>query len=183
MILDRVKKRIETDLDDTELQLLIDEANQEVINRFGPHANPSAPITEILDGHRKRLVLTRPVDTSQDIVVKEYYSYSAIESDFLTATTLADDDYQVISPYVLERRADGTNSAFRWGVRVEVTYTPVNDGDQREEVIIKLVQLSIEYDGVLNRTVGDVSANNLDYRKERENLFMGLAPRHGLYLQ
>jgi hypothetical protein len=181
-IIDRVKKRVETDLDDTELQLLIDEANQDIINKFGPHANSAAPITVRLDGRRKELVLDRAIDTSQAVVVKEYVSeYGWGE----TITEIDDTDYRISSSgLVLERLTTGPNSWPRWSREVEITYTPINDGDQREEVIIKLVILAIEYTPATSgyTAIGDVTKYNPDYQAERDKLLNSLAPRPGLYL-
>lgn len=180
MIFDRVKKRTETDLDDTELQLLIDEANQAVIAKVGPHADPGAPITVRVDGRSNRIVLDRAIDTSETVTVTEYETYGGWGT---TEYDLTSDDY-LIWPggTILERLATGPNSRSRWFDQVEVTYVPANDGDQREEVIIKLVMLAIQYEPVSAKRVGDVSENNLDYSAEREALLSSLMPRPGLFL-
>jgi len=180
-IIDRVKKRTETDLDDVELQLVIDEVNQDVINRYGPHSDPANPVSEMYYGYKKRIVVDRPIDTSQPIVVVEWY-----DSTEVSAVTMNANDYRMINTMTLERRADGPNGSWLWNNRVKVTYTPVNDGDQREEVIIKLVILSIQYEAVKSKMIGGphgVNETNLDYQLERDTLMASLAPRSGLYVQ
>lgn len=179
-IIDRVKKRVETDLDDTELQLMIDEANQDVIAKFGPHADPSNPITVHLEGRRKKIVLSRPIDITQSVVIKELFVEYGLGPTPYTIEAL---DYRIWpNGLVLERLITGPNAWSHWADQVEVTYVPVNDGDQREEVIIKLVILSLQYEGVSDSTVGDISENNLDYNAERGKLLNSLAPRGGLYM-
>lgn len=182
-ILERVKQRIETDLDDTELGLLIDEANQEIINRFGSHANPASPVTEVLEGQRRKIVVNRPINTAYPITVTEYYDYIGFVVGGSTYV-LATNDFRVWPPSTLERRQDGVSGTpgDLWGDRVEVEYVPVNDGDQREEVIIKLVMLAIEYEGVSSRNVGDVTGSHYEYAEERNKLLSTLVSRNGLLL-
>lgn len=180
-LLARVKKRLETDLDDTELQLIIDEANQAVISRYGPHSNPVVPVTETYDGYRKRIVLDNVINTAELVTITEYTT-SADDS----AVPMTASDYRILTPgSIVERRPDGPNAAHRWAKRVKFMYTPVNDGDQREEVIIKLVMLSVQYEPVSSKTVGagDIAETNLDYTAEREKLLSSLQPRSGLYLR
>lgn len=178
-ILDRVKKRVETDLDDVELQLLIDEANQAVISRCGAHPDPSEPLVEWVDGNVDEIVVDRPIDTTQTVAIVEYVTSLGWGE---TPVTLVAADYRIWpGSRIIQRLQTGPNSSWgRWADRVMITYTPVNDGDQREEVIIKLVILSLQYDGVSLKTIGDVSANNLDYVAEREKLLSSLQPSKGL---
>lgn len=180
-LIDRVKERVEHALTDPELQRFIDEANQEIIDRWGANADPALPITVTLDGDRQVLSLPRPVDSAHPVAITEYVSGHPVGAE--TATTLAADDWR---PWhggrTLQRLAGGTNARSRWGDRIAITYTPRNDGNQRQEVIIKLVQLAVEYQGVSERTVGDHRQKNADYQTERERLIGSLAPRGGLLL-
>jgi hypothetical protein len=178
-LLDRVKERIETDLSDAELQRLIDEANEEIIARYGPHADSTAPITVSVRGGGRVIDLIRPIDTDEDIVVTEYSTAGFIVGE--SGTLLGADDYRVRNGgRTLDRLSGGYST--RWGGTVEITYTPVNDGNQRQEVTIKLVALAIEYGPYEKRTVGDVSTDHVDYAKEREKLIGSLNPRKGLLL-
>lgn len=184
MILDRVKERTETDLSDTELQLMIDEINQEIINRFGPHPDPANPITVWKEGNRELIVLDKPMDTTQPITITEFYDWWGIggESSF----TLDASDYRIWEPWhtTIQRWWGGTAFFPRrlWGDRVQITYTPIDDGNQREEVIIKIVALGIEYDAFLDTKVGDYGTTKNNYQDEREKLLQSLAPRRGLYM-
>lgn len=183
-IIDRVKQRTETDLTDDEIQLIIDEANNEVIQRYGPHPDPANPITVTLEGDRERLVLARAIDTSEPIVITEFYDWFAIGGE--TTYVLVPTDYRIIEPYnTTIMRWWGGNSTYpsrRWAHRVDIEYTPVNDGDQREEVIIKIVILTIQYDAFKQQTIGDFSGQTNDYNDERNKLLNTLSPRRGLYM-
>jgi hypothetical protein len=174
-IAERVQERIESDLTPDELQLLIDEANQAILLEHGPHADDSNPITvRIPSADRHSVSLMRPIDTAHPIEVNEHGT-----SPFTTTPVeLAANDYDITNGgRTLHRLAGGTNSSYRWGRYLTVTYTPVNDGNQREEVIIKLVQLAIEYKGLQSQSVGDESATFADYQAERDRLLASLRPR------
>ncbi len=173
-LLDRVRDRIETDLDDGEVQLLIDEANQDIISRFGPHANPAAPITVTVDASRRRSIdIIRPIDTAHPVVISE--------TRYGDTAELVDADYRVLNGgRTLQRVMEGLSS-YAWGETVDVTYTPVADGNQRQEVIIGLVQLAVERLGVKSRKAGDLTTEFVDYSAEREKLLKSLAPRRGLF--
>lgn len=177
-IIDRVKKRAETDLDDTELQLLIDEANQDVISKCGPHANSAAPITVWFDGYVHELVPSRPIDVSQTVVITEYITELGWGE---TSVIVNSNDYRIWpGGYRVQRLQTGNNPRSRWPERVQIVYTPVSDGDQREEVIIKLVILSLEFDTASRRDVGDVKVFSKDYQTERDKIISSLYPRRGL---
>jgi hypothetical protein len=177
-IIDRVKERTETDLTDAELQLMIDEANQDVIARFGPHADPALPITVRLEGLRKNLVVDRPIDINNPITVMEYITYYDWGETVITLDPL---DYRIWPlGYQLQRLQTGPNPRSCWQDTVTIEYVPVNDGDQREEVIVKLVIIGIQFDAFSNQTVGDTSAVTQDYQQQRKSLLRTLGPRHGM---
>jgi hypothetical protein len=168
-LIDRVKERIEHDLSDVELQALIDEATAEIDERYGDAADPATPIAVLLDGGGRSVFPNRPIDVDEAVEV--------VETVVTTETTLAADDYRVWhGGRRLERLNTGTNPRPCWGHPVEITYVPVADSDQRDEIVIKLVQLSIEYEGVSSERVGDTSTNYRDYTTERERLLASLAP-------
>jgi hypothetical protein len=161
-LLDRVLERVETDLDETELQLMIDEALAEIETRHGPNADPAKPLTVLIDGNRRRLVLARPIDPAESITVTEITGE--------TETVVAASGYRLRSGgRVLERiGAD-------WAGLVEIAYVPVNDGDRRQEIAIKLVQLAIEFSAAQRERVGDVDVTYRDHHQERAKLLRSLA--------
>lgn len=180
-LIDRVKERIEHQLFDPELQRLIDEANQEIIDRWGPAADPANPITAQLDGGDARIFLARPIDPAHPVTVTEFVSSAPWGGE--TSTVLSANDWRSWhGGRTLQRLGSGANPRTRWGERVTVQYTPQNDGNQRQETIIKLVQLAVEYEGVDESTVGDLRLKRGDYIAKRERLIAQLAPRRGLLL-
>ena len=182
-ILDRVKLRTQTDLTDGEIQSMIDEANQDIISKYGPHADPTNPITVMLDGYRHNLIMPRAIDVTASpapVFIEYWYDFAGE-----TPITLGVNDYRIWPPgYKVERtnfgNMPGSWPNFNWGRKVQVTYVPVNDGNQREEVMIKMVIIAIQYDAFKQQTVGDYSGQTSDYITERNNLLDSLAPRHGL---
>ncbi len=111
-----------------------------------------------------------------------------------TATVLQAGDYRVRNGgRTLERIFTGPNARARWGTRVDVTYTPVSDQKRRDEVTIKLVSLSVEYEGVVERKIGDTTTTHAlrssgqtagtIFSDERDRLLESLRPRGGIFLR
>lgn len=196
-----VRARVETDLDDPALQALIDEAVEEITDRYGPYRDDDTPITVTLEGRRRKLALDRPADTITTIV--EYFTVSAADVEFAdfsdewvdvgeATTTLATDDWRLWhAGRTLERLFTGTHPRVRWGTRIDITYQPVDDTKQRDEVVVKLTILAVNYDGTIELKVGDVTRvsglrsktggeSPLIYADERERLLTSLQPRRGL---
>lgn len=190
-LIDRLKERVESDLSDPELQSILDEATAAITDRYGV---PGAEITVTLEGHRRTLDLVRPAAAITSISETRWGT---------DAIVLADDDWRLEHGGRTLRRLDtGTNPYWSWwrdaddrwrgwGRLVTVTYTTLDDSAQRDEVALKLAILAIEYEGVVERTVGDVRTTKgarswqpgqspLVYSDERERLLRSLAPRKGL---
>ena len=111
-LLDRVKERFPSNLSDPELQRMIDEANQEIIDRYGPHADPALPITVVSRGLVRMLDVARPVDPAQAIVITEFIRGGLLSDE--TSTVLATNDWR---PWnggrTLERLVTGTKPRVR----------------------------------------------------------------------
>jgi hypothetical protein len=181
-IIDRVKERIESDLSDTEIQLIIDEANQDIINQFGPHWDPANPITVRVDGDRRNIILMRAIDIAQPLVVTEFITSWGWGE---TQVVLGDDDYRIWDPgFRVERLTTGSQPPYfhKWAEQVTFEYVPLSDNNKREEVMIKLSVLAIEYDGLARKDVGDVKLFSNEYQGERDKLMNSLAPRGGFYI-
>lgn len=171
-ILDRVKERTECDLTDTELNALIADVQGEIEERWGA----VGAITVTRDGGVRSLDFARPIDTGETVTIVEHTDYPT----GTTTRTLVSGDYSIRNGgRTVDRLASGTSRDHFWAPKTVITYTPVSDQEQRDEVTVKLCVLSIEYDATGGTRVGDASQQNLDYRKERENLIASLAPRGG----
>lgn len=193
-----IRGRYETDLEDGELTALIADAEGEIRRRYGPDrstAEPPVPVTTTVTGGGRTLDFPRAIDTVEEVV-------ELTDSGFVSAggeVTLAATDYELANGgQTLKRLGSGDNPpslypsdrGARWGREVRVSYMPVDDQAQRDEVVIKLVALSMEYDPVASRRVGDTAevhtagaaSGGLIYEDEREKLLASLSPRRGLLL-
>lgn len=200
-----VRGRVETDLTDAALEALIEAENAEIERRFGPAATP---ITVTLVGRCRMLDILRPIDETKELKVTEYLVAEPADVEFATFVDewwpdvgevkeeLQATDYRVWHKgRSLERLYAGDASFPRvyWGSRVEVAYTPLNDTPQRDEVCMKLVIMSLAYDGMIESRAGDVTVvkgmrsstggSPLLYVEERERLLRTLASRKGLLLR
>lgn len=174
-LVQRINDRVEHDLIDSEIALMIAEAQATITDRYGPPANPASPITVTVDGSRRRLDLVRPIDVAQAVTVSErVYGWSSAPAAVLST------DYIVRNGgRTLDRITTSTSWRGEWGAHVTVTYTPVDDSVQRDEVTIGLVQLGIDRLGVKRREAGDVKTEAADYEALRNALLLSLAPRRG----
>ncbi|MFQ5775859.1 MAG: hypothetical protein ACE5GS_15155 [Kiloniellaceae bacterium] len=171
-LIDRVHERVETDLSDDELQAMIDEVAAELDRRYG--ANAAA--TRILRGGTRLLSVWRPIDEGQPVTVIEIDA-AGVE------TTLAAADYRVLDGgRTLERLNTGPNGRTTWDRLVKITATPISDLKQREEVIVRVVQLEVQARGLTGERAGDWQASYPDLAAAREAALNSLASRRGLQL-
>jgi hypothetical protein len=182
-LIDRVKARIETDLDDAEVQAMIDGIVTEIERRYGPNG----PITEHrgdereLLSHRRFIDVVRPIDTGAAIELVEIEPPNTGAAG--NETTLAANDYRVLhGGRTVERLVDGTNGRMYWAPLVRITYTPLSDAAQREEAVIRLMQLAINDRGLASERAGDWAASYRDGGVEAEKILASLAPKRGLLM-
>lgn len=173
-LIDRLKERVETDLQDDELSEIIAEAQATIAERYG---SDGAERTETFEGGAPALDFVVPIDTTKAVTVTEYRQMPWGEESVL----LAGDDWRSwYGGRTLERLATGTNAASHWAARVDVTYTPVSRAALRDEATLKLCALSIEYRPLASESAGDHSETKLRYDEERERILRSLAPRGGM---
>ena len=181
-LLDRLKLRVETDLTDTELQLMIDADEAEIVDRYGAITE----ITILEDGQRHFITVHRRIDETETITITEVFPSNTGASG--NRTLLSSDDFRITNGgRSIVRLIDGTNGRRHWSDLVEFKYTPVSDQTRRDEVVIKLATLSITYQGLdKQERTGDFSRGGSvtadAYTKEREALFNTLAPRGRLVM-
>lgn len=163
-------------LGDTALQMLLDAAEAEIDAAYGPVGSTE----ELFRGGFNRLVvLARPAASITSIT----------ETRGTTVTTLSADDYLVHPDgFVIERLSGGTNSRWSWSGRITVTYTAVDDEDQRKVVQADLVQLMQSYaPGITSETIGawtqQLAANSVwNASEEREAILARLSPGPSLVI-
>lgn len=164
-----VAAHIEHDLSATAIQRLIDDAEEDILARFGAHTSQ----TDYLTGGDLYLYTRRPVSSVSSIT----------ETVAETDTTLSSDDYSIVVPggSRLKRLRDGTNPATRWAREVTVTYTPVDDLDRRNRVGLDLIRLALQYSALRRVRDGDHSESGVEYQKERNQILSGLKIRRRSY--
>jgi len=156
-----VREHVETDISDPALSRLINDAEAEIIRRYGDH---TTEIEKIFGGGHF-IVLSRPADTITSITEILWGVFGG------TTLDLAADDYQVWpDKRRIERLSDGTNPRPIWGDVIEVDYTPVDESAQRKRVVIDLVKLALEYRGVKSEGIGDYKVTLGEYEDERRKI-------------
>lgn len=173
---DEIREHVETDLEDTALQMRIDEAEADIVRVAGPHAGP---VTERFtpgpgDAY---LFVSRPIDTGQPVTIVESGTTFTGEDE----VTLTADDYEIEGLLQVRRREGGVWSSTSWSTRTAVTYTPVADTPRRKGVLVDLVKLIVAYQGVQSASLGDVSVNHVDYERERARILRRLKTLAGSF--
>jgi hypothetical protein len=189
-LLDRVKERTGSDLSDAELQAMIDGITAELDARLGPAGPITVELgdpTDPASRERRTLRLARPADTTQPITIVEHW----LGDSNLAANDLelADVDYRVLDGGRTLQRLIGQSVTGRmhWAPLVTVTYTPIGDQAQRDELTIKLITLDLTYRGLVKlEQAGDYRWQGAltpdSYATERESLFASLTPRTGMVM-
>lgn len=182
-LLDRLKERFETDLSDAELQAILDAITAEIEERFGAEGE----ITVVLDSdrdlkpHKRYHKLDRPIDTGETVTVVE--TTPGNSGTVADQTTLSANDFRVVhGGQTIERLITGDNPSQHWAELVTVTYTPVSQQKQRDEVTIQVAQIQIQSRGLNSERAGDYQATHLDLTAESEKLLMTLQRNHGLVM-
>ena len=162
--LNEINEHVEHDLTDEAIQRLIDDAEDDILSRFGPHATQ---VEDVVGGgiyvfpRRRISTVTSIVETSN-------------EED----TTLATNDYKIMNNgWQLKRLTNGSNGRNTWAPEVRLTYTPVAEADQRKRVIIDLVRLAVQHNALSREVSGDHESQSVEYQKERERILAGLQSR------
>lgn len=159
-----VRAHFETDLSDAALQRLIDDADQLIVKRFGPHASSGAINVEVFSEFSDVLYLTRPIAAVTSVTETKING---------TQTALVPADYRIELGGSRLRRS--TTPGF-WEYRVNILYTPVSDDKLRTRIELDLVKLAARYNAARTENVGDYAATEVDYEAERENLVAPLVP-------
>lgn len=169
-----LREHVETDLAESALQRLIDDADQAVVDRFGPHGSATETVTDDIDADPLGVYVFLGRAASAIASVVEYTSASV-------SRTLAASDYRLVhGGKTLQRLTTGTTPATVWGYRVVVEYYPSTaDNPRRRRIVIDLCKLTLTYGGYIkSERAGDYqSSSSLTpdaYQRERERLMSEL---------
>lgn len=163
---DALRDHVETDLADDALGRLIDDADAEIVRRFGPH-NGERVEAQHLSYPTKLIFLPRPASAVASITEESGAEGATVE-------TVADSKYSLEDGGRSIRRKDAN-----WKRVVNVTYTPESDDARRAMVLVDLVKLETEYEGIESRRVGSYSETKLDLEKERGKILNRLRQPYG----
>lgn len=167
-----LRAHMTSELTDSALQQIIDSEEQDIVQRFGPHASQTEEFTSDVSGDT--LYLGR----------KAASITSVTETDGETETTLAASDYELSADGFSIRRLDfGAHEAQTWGYRVTVVYVPYAETAKRILALINLCKLQAEFSGLKSESVGggEYSMTRGDLAQEREQILAGLGVNRRLY--
>jgi hypothetical protein len=165
----QLREHLDTDLGDTALGRLAEDADDEITRRYGAH---TGNVSETYRPPPGSCLLHLNRQVSAIVSITETYPGVAGEtSDVLVAA-----DYAVEGKRTLRRKTGGSFSAIQWAPLTVVVYTPTDDSDRRKRVLIDLVRLALRYNAAQSDRVGDVTITYADYARERELLLRVLAP-------
>lgn len=171
-----LRDSFETDASDLALQRIIDDAEETIITRFGPHQQTEDTFSEEQYGTGIYLFPSRPVDNIVSVV--EYGRTPFANPD--VGLALAANDYQLVhGGMTLKRLVTGDNPLDYWGPRVILEYVPVGQLARRTRVGLDLCKLALTYRGLIKtEQAGDYRSGGPmtpeAYRQEREALLSEL---------
>ncbi len=172
---DQIRTHVETDMVDTAVNRLIDDAESEMVRLYGPHVDDITEIHTPGPG-QKYLFTKRPIDEVTSVT--ELTTTYAGETDLVLDDA---DDYVLEGKTQLRRLGTGTNPSTMWAAHVTVEYTPVDDTTRRERVLIDLVKLAVRFEGVQASSGAGVSITHVDYDAQRSCILARLGSLSGSF--
>ena len=161
---------VATNWSDAMLGVLLSSAKDEINARRGD----TGSATEQHLGGLRTFWLARPAKSAADIT-------SVVENDAGALTTLSSNDWLLLPNLMtLVRLGYGDHPASRWAGEVAVTFTPVDDTNERKRVQLLLVKQDLAWSGfsseAVNTGVGGQSwAANPNYQIERAGILASFA--------
>jgi len=168
-----VKAQVKTTYTDETVQEILLQAEVDVVEQVGPRFGDTVgyvldfdpELTELIELSRRAATITTVVE----------YTDARHEP---TKTTLAANDYELSADKgTLRRLSSGTNARSVWGWHVELIYDPADDDIRRNQVLIQLCRLEINYRSSQSESVGDFSRQLLDHERERNRIMRRLVYR------
>jgi hypothetical protein len=160
--LTEVRARVDTELEDTDLQLVVDNVEAELAGDIGPLTGEREQTYWLDSGGVAELILQRRTDAVE-----------VVDND----VAIADEDVRLLRRGVMIRRATGA-----WGGPiVTATYTP-NDLAAVKRVIVELIRLDLADATVDSESIGSyrysrATLTHAHIEESRHNLIRQLVPR------
>lgn len=158
-----VKKFVETDLDSDAILLLIEDAEDEIIERHGELTTQTDVIN---NANLSTCLFLSRIAVTITSVTEELISGGDVDS-----LLLASSDYRLReNGRQIDRLSDGVNSRSVWGDTVNIVFVPKDDKIRRKRVTVDLVRLAINYNAAKSERSGDFNMTSVDYERERSRL-------------
>ena len=170
LTVDEIREHVETDLPDTAMSRLLDNADQEIIDRLGALATH----TEVVHGNGLYVLsLARRAASITSVAEK------IEDTDYVLATS----DYELLGDGYTLRRVQGTGyPALYWRGIITIVYVPIGGvaGElaARKKLLTDLIRLDTTYSAMQSSDIGDVRHTSLDHGKERDSLFARMLNRN-----
>lgn len=160
-----LRAQVNTGVDDTKLQTIIDREELEIVSRYGAHyVDGSTTISETVDGGSCSIYLKRRIGTVSSITEAQSLGGAT--------TTLTSTQYVA---YAGQGRIVRLSEGTRWGRTVVVTYVPADDRPLRTQVLIELVRQALEQTAMAAESVaGEYSFTAPDWERQRRRLMKRL---------
>lgn len=159
-----LRSKVETALDDDDLQAIIDDEESEVNRRFGQPGDGTTAVAETLSGGDGELFLSRPFVSISS--VSERASLNSSDA------TLGASDYLT---WPEQGRITRMTTGRSWGARVVVIYVPIDERARRRQVLTELVRLTLQQTVMKSESVaGEYSYTAPDWDAARQALYQRL---------
>lgn len=185
------REHVKTSLVDTAVQRLLSGNQDAIEERYGDLTTPRVDVR--LGERNGRMLWLSPRAASVSLVRELYTDFLANQYVLLDGPTgtWPNVNYTVSDwmlhddGSVLERLLTGTHPADHWEQRVEITYLPIDNTNQRALCLIELCRLDIKYQPGLQMSVVGLARtqynHTLDYDALRESILAMLAPRTPIF--
>lgn len=151
--------RVETDLDGTTLQRILDGAVKAVDRAAG---KATAEVETKLATNSEWLTLNRRSAAITSITERRRHSSPAV--------TLSSNDFRKVGGYRFLRSVNGDNPFMTWGAEVVISYVPEVDTDVRDRVALDLAQIDLEFRAYDTEKSGDWSGSQKEWKARRREL-------------
>ena len=162
-----LEEHVETDLDNAAIQRLIDDAEDEIDERYGALTKQ----TDVKD----HVCLSTTLFMSRKVAAFTSVTEEMRSGGDIQETVLDSTDYRLrANNRQIDRLSSGTNPRSTWGDMVTFVYEPKDESKRRKRVTIDLVRLAVQYNAAKGERTGDFTLTSVDYELERGKLLARL---------
>lgn len=157
---DDVRERIDTSLNETAVQRVLDAAEAAVERSAG---NATVETEQMDASNSAKLTVSRRSTATTSVAERRRHSSDEV--------TLSSNDYRKIGAITFLRLNSGDNPASFWGKEVTIVYVPEVDTDLRDRVTLDLCMLDIEFSAFDREKKGaDWEGEQKDHKARRRAL-------------